>query len=221
MFCSAVWHCLILADTKRENTYHLRLMYRARGKGCQNGEEGGGPSDKAWDGLMTVEADGERHLPWRRSQSLYPDASEGRTQRWKEGNRRRGEKKREKKRVCVWMCVCFSRCINEFVLCEWLHVKFCFKVTLFLAQACVGGLLAALWLASRWPRFVELGLGLGFRTLFGGNGGVNTKGLVQRVASLTVSLYVCMVGGGGGLKLMDGLRKKTKQTFCFNNAKTQ
>lgn len=55
MFCSAVWHCLILADTKRENTYHLRLMYRAGGKGCQNGEgwegggvqEGGGPSDKA------------------------------------------------------------------------------------------------------------------------------------------------------------------------------
>ena len=76
----------------------------------------------------------------------------------------------------------------------------------FVAQVCVG-LLAALRLASRWPRFVELGLGLGFRTLFGGNGAVNTKGLVQRVASLTVSL--CVLGrdweGGRNLKLMDGL----------------
>lgn len=79
-----------------------------------------------------------------------------------------------------------------------MHVKCCFEVTLnrrFAAQVCVG-LLAALGLASRWPRFVELGLGLGFRTLFGGNGGVNTKGLVQRVASLTVSLYVCVCVGG-------------------------
>ena len=52
-----------------------------------------------------------------------------------------------------------------------------------------------------WPRLEELGLGLGFGTLFGGNGGMNTKGLVQRVASLTVSLYVC--GGWRVLKLMD------------------
>lgn len=73
MFCSAVWHCLILADTKRENTYHLRLMYRAGGRGCQNGEEGPGgwrgggvpPSSikPDGDGLMTAEADGESHLP--------------------------------------------------------------------------------------------------------------------------------------------------------------
>lgn len=64
----------------------------------------------------------------------------------------------------------------------------------FVAQVCVGPL-AALRLASRWPRFVELGLGLGFRTLFGGNGAVNTKGLVERVASLTVSLCGCWGGG--------------------------
>lgn len=89
-----------------------------------------------------------------------------------------------------------------------MHVKCCFKVTLnrrFVALVRVG-LLAALGLASRWPRFVELGLGLGFRTLLGGNGGVNTKGLVQRVASLTVSLYVCVGEGreGEGGSEVDG-----------------
>lgn len=78
MFCSAVWHCLILADTKRENTYHLGLMYRAGGWGCQNGEEGPGgwsgvggggwwgeppPIKRDGDGLMTAAADGESHLP--------------------------------------------------------------------------------------------------------------------------------------------------------------
>lgn len=57
MFCSAVCHCLIVADTKRENTYHLRLMYRVGGKGCQNsvcvlwGGEGGGFLEAAWGGL--------------------------------------------------------------------------------------------------------------------------------------------------------------------------
>ena len=53
--------------------------------------------------------------------------------------------------------------------------------------------------AGRWPRFVRFGLGLGFRTLFGGNGAVNTKGLVQRAASLTVCLcvYVCGLVVGG------------------------
>lgn len=56
--------------------------------------------------------------------------------------------------------------------------------------ACVGLLAALGFAASRWPRFVELAWGLGFRTLFSGNGGVNTKGLVQRVASLTLSVYV-------------------------------
>lgn len=71
MFCSAVWHCLIQADTKRENTYHLRLMYGAGGRGCPNAEEGPGgcgvegvPLVKHdGDGLMTAEADGESHLP--------------------------------------------------------------------------------------------------------------------------------------------------------------
>lgn len=40
-------------------------------------------------------------------------------------------------------------------------------------------------------RFAELSLRLVSRTLFGGNGPVNTKGLVNRVASLSVSLYLC------------------------------
>lgn len=65
--------------------------------------------------------------------------------------------------------------------------------------ACIGLLAALGFAASRWPRFVELAWGLGFRTLFSGNGGVNTKGLVQRVASLTLSVYVqaklVVVGG--------------------------
>lgn len=50
MFCSAVWHCLTLADTKSENTNHLRRMYGEGGRGGQTGEgvpQGGGPSDKA------------------------------------------------------------------------------------------------------------------------------------------------------------------------------
>ena len=66
MFCSVVWHCLIPACTKRHNTYHLRLMYRAGGRGCQSAEEGPGgwgvvelPLIKRdGDGLMTLEADG-------------------------------------------------------------------------------------------------------------------------------------------------------------------
>ena len=71
MFCSAVWHCLIPADTKRENTYHLSLMYGAGGRGCQNGEGGpvgwgvarSPPIKRDGGGLMTAEADGESHLP--------------------------------------------------------------------------------------------------------------------------------------------------------------
>lgn len=72
MFCSAVSHCLILADTKRENTYHLKLMYRAGGRGCQSGEEDPTrwgvvgvppPIKRDGDGLMTAKADGETHLP--------------------------------------------------------------------------------------------------------------------------------------------------------------
>lgn len=39
-------------------------------------------------------------------------------------------------------------------------------------------------------------MGLGFRTLFGGNSALNIKGLVQRVASLAGSLYVYAEGGG-------------------------
>lgn len=71
MFCSSVWHCLILADTKSVNTYHLRLMYRDQGAGGVRGLkrvwdasgalEVGVPFDKKLDedGLMTEEADGE------------------------------------------------------------------------------------------------------------------------------------------------------------------
>lgn len=49
---------------------------------------------------------------------------------------------------------------------------------------------------------------------------VNTMGLVQRVASLTVSLHVC-VGkgrGGGHLKLMDWIATKK---IAFNNAEEE
>ena len=96
------------------------------------------------------------------AKNLHPDAREGQT----------GAK----------TCACFmSVC-----------VKFCHKVTLnrrFAAQACLGAF-SSLLLAGGWPRFVELGLGLVLRTLFGGNGGVNTKGLVQRVASLSGRLFV-------------------------------
>lgn len=62
--------------------------------------------------------------------------------------------------------------------------------------------------ASRWPRFVELAWGLGFGTLFSGNGGVNTKGLVAKGCFID-SEFVCecsQSGGGRGItKLTDGL----------------
>lgn len=89
MFCSVGWHCLIPACTKSPSTYHLRLMYGAGGRGCQSGEEGpggcmvvvvGGRSQHLLikrDGLMTVEADGESHLPWRRRRNLRPKAKTG------------------------------------------------------------------------------------------------------------------------------------------------
>lgn len=193
MFCSAVWHCLIPASTKRGNTYHLGLMYRARGQGLSEWWRGsvrvGGGGEKKkkqkrdGDGLMTVEADGERHLPWQRSQNLHPQMTRRTdTEREPEEREKMGQKKKERvERVCFAISA-LMRLWKGVV--RWLERDGC------VVKVCVG-LLAALWLASRWPRFVELGLGLGFRTLFGGNGAVNTKGLVRRVASLTVSLYVC------------------------------
>lgn len=57
---------------------------------------------------------------------------------------------------------------------------------------------------SRWPRFVEFGWGLGFGTLFSGNGGVNTKGLVAKGCFID-SEFVCVCrqsgGGRGDLKI--------------------
>lgn len=80
--------------------------------------------------------------------------------------------------------------------------EFCFKVTLWLV-----GLLAAEGIAaSRWPRFVELAWGLGFGTLFSGNGGVNTKGLVAKGCFID-SEFVCVCrqsGGGRGISKVDG-----------------
>lgn len=115
-----------------------------------------------------------------------------------------GGQKREKKwkkTVCVWMHVCLWVC----ALCMSLILKW------FQWDGLSLGLFWPFsWRASRWPRFVELGLGLGFRTLLGGNGAVNTKGLVQRVASLTVSFYVCVGRGGRNLKLMDWIATKIK-----------
>lgn len=94
MFCSAVLHCLIAADTKRENTYHLKLMYRAGGRGCQSAEED--PARWGWlvpppdkkrngDGLMTAEADGESHLLGQRSHKLHSEARKMRVQRSEKG----------------------------------------------------------------------------------------------------------------------------------------
>lgn len=89
-------------------------------------------------------------------------------------------------------------------------------------MACVGLLAALGFAASRWPRFVELAWGLGFKTLFSGNGGVNTKGLVQRVASLTLSVYVQAKLVGGGSKLMDGLDcpHSLKKHFALTTTET-
>lgn len=85
-------------------------------------------------------------------------------------------------------------------------------------MACVGLLAALGFAASRWPRFVELAWGLGFKTLFSGNGGVNTKGLVQRVASLTLSVYVqAKLVGGFKVDGWVGLSPLLKKTFCFDN----
>lgn len=61
---------------------------------------------------------------------------------------------------------------------------------------------------SRWPRFVELVWGLGFGTLFSGNGGVNTKGLVAKGCFIDSEFVcVCRQSGGGRRisKLTDGL----------------
>lgn len=116
MFCSAVWHCLILADTKRENTYHLRLMYRAGGRGCQNGEEGPRgwgvgvrPNKRDGDGLMTAEADGGSHLPWRRSQTHHPWSQRGTDteqegETWKPSRR---DRKTGKRHICACLYVPF------------------------------------------------------------------------------------------------------------------
>lgn len=98
MFCSAVWHCLILADTKRENTYHLRVMYGAGGRGCQTSEEGPGewgvarvPPDKAW-GRWANDSRGRwrEPSPMTTHQNLHPEAREGRIQKMLERNRARG-----------------------------------------------------------------------------------------------------------------------------------
>lgn len=84
--------------------------------------------------------------------------------------------------------------------------------------------------ASRWPRFVELAWGLGFGTLFRGNGGVNTKGLVAKGCFID-SEFVCVSrqsGGGRGIsKLTDGLDNpwsftpRKNRTFCCDVMKNR
>lgn len=148
-------------------------MYGAGGRGC--GEEGPGGCDGGGgrlqhllikrDGLMTMEADGKSHLPWRRCQSLRPTARDGYSQR-------RGEIQFE-----IETASPFWRAFRFKATCD------------------VEVFLAALWLAEQVVhRLVELGLGLSFRTLFGGNRAVNTKGLA--VASLTGS-FACVFWSGG------------------------
>lgn len=62
----------------------------------------------------------------------------------------------------------------------------------------VGLLAAETSAASRWPRLAELARGLSFGTLFSGNGGVNTKGLVAKGRFIDSGfLCVCRQSGGG------------------------
>lgn len=74
IFGSAVWHCLIQADTERGghlSSRGLRIEQGARvvrmdkkgGVGIGGVQRVGSAFDKTQDGLMTLKADGESHLP--------------------------------------------------------------------------------------------------------------------------------------------------------------
>ena len=110
MFCSAVWHCLIPGRHKEgEHLSSQTYVWSRGGRGCQNGEEGPGGRvrrgvgfpliKRDGDELMTVEADGESHLPWRRSQRP-PSWSQRGTDAEKqedEGQKQREGEKKDKK----------------------------------------------------------------------------------------------------------------------------
>lgn len=124
-WCSVVLCGIVLSwPTQRQRTLIIsgacieqgagvvRILKRVQEAGGLGVVEGA-PIKRDGDGLMTAEADGESHLPWRHSQNLHPEAREGRMHKENRGETEDEGQKRERRSEKRWRlgasgCTCVS-----------------------------------------------------------------------------------------------------------------